>query len=105
MIIQMSGCFTVKSILTHGFILDAKGRKMSKSFGNVIAPNEVIEKYGLDVVRLWVACTDCTEDIVYSQDKMNKIKGYYDRFRNTIRYLLGCLEDKIDDCTGTGKND
>lgn len=93
----------VKSILTHGFILDAKGRKMSKSLGNVIAPNEVIEKYGLDVVRLWVACTDCTEDIVYSQDKMNKIKGYYDRFRNTIRYLLGCLEDKIDDCTGTGK--
>lgn len=82
-----------KNILTHGFILDGKGRKMSKSLGNVVPPNAVIKEYSVDVLRLWVALTDCTDDIKYSKQQISKSQLVFARFRNTIRYLLSCFHD------------
>lgn len=83
----------VKGILTHGFILDEKGRKMSKSLGNVVSPEEVFKSYDLDTVRLWVSMTDVTDDIKYSKKQMEHTVVVVKRLRNTLRYLLGCLHD------------
>lgn len=88
----------VKTILTHGFILDGKGRKMSKSLGNVVPPSQLLE-YGVDVTRLWVALADCTDDIRYSKIQMDKALIIYNRFRNTIRYLLASLHNYKHDST------
>ena len=79
--------------LTHGFILDGKGRKMSKSLGNVVAPDDVIKRLGADVLRLWVAAEDYRGDISVSDEILNQIGEAYRRIRNTARFLLGNLED------------
>ena len=81
------------SVLTHGFVVDAAGRKMSKSLGNVIAPQEVIEKYGAEVLRLWVAAEDYREDIRISDEILTRLSEAYRRIRNTFRYILGNLYD------------
>jgi isoleucyl-tRNA synthetase len=82
-----------KSVLTHGFVLDKDGRPMSKSMGNVIAPEEIISKYGAEILRLWVAATDYRDDIRLSQETLQRLTDAYRRIRNTARYLLGNLND------------
>ena len=80
-----------KQVLTHGFTVDDKGRKMSKSLGNVIAPQEVWDKMGADVLRLWIATNDYTGDIAVSQEIFKRSADAYRRIRNTIRFLLANL--------------
>jgi len=82
-----------KTVLTHGFIVDAGGRKMSKSVGNVIAPQEIIEKYGADILRLWVASSDYRTDIRISSKILDQLVEIYRRVRNTARFILGNLSD------------
>ncbi len=82
-----------ESVLTHGFILDEKGRKMSKSLGNVIAPEKVIKMYGADIIRLWVVSEDYTEDIKIGMNLLKSIADDYKKIRNTFRYFLGNLYD------------
>ena len=82
-----------RSVLTHGFIVDGEGRKMSKSLGNTVSPQEVIEKYGADILRLWVASTDYRNDIRISQTIIDNLVEMYRRIRNTYRYLLSNVFD------------
>ncbi|MBQ5728182.1 MAG: isoleucine--tRNA ligase, partial [Mailhella sp.] len=82
-----------KSVLTHGYVVDGNGRKMSKSIGNVVAPQEIIEKYGAELLRLWVASVDYREDVRYSEEIMKRLVDAYRRIRNTCRYLLGSIHD------------
>ncbi len=80
-----------KHVLTHGFVVDKDGRKMSKSLGNVIAPQEVFNSLGADVLRLWVAATDYKSEMSLSQEILQRTSESYRRIRNTARYLLGNL--------------
>ncbi len=82
-----------KTVLTHGFIVDAEGKKMSKSLGNVIAPQEIIKKYGADILRLWVASSDYQTDIRISNRILEQLVEIYRRIRNTARFILGNLYD------------
>ena len=82
-----------KAVLTHGFVVDAEGRKMSKSLGNVVAPSEVIDKYGAEILRLWVSATDYREDIRISENILKQLSDAYRRIRNTSRFMLGNLFD------------
>jgi len=82
-----------KSVLTHGFVLDGQGRKMSKSVGNVVAPEDVIKKFGADVLRLWVAAMDYQDDTRISQEILTRVAEAYRRIRNTCRYILGNIND------------
>ncbi len=81
-----------KSILTHGFVLDEAGRKMSKSLGNVTAPQEVSDKYGADILRLWVMNSDTTEDLRIGPEILKQQAELYRRIRNTLRWILGSLD-------------
>ncbi|MGQ9366959.1 isoleucine--tRNA ligase [Azospirillum sp. ST 5-10] len=81
------------AVLTHGFTLDEQGRKMSKSLGNVVAPQEVCDKFGADILRLWVVGTDYTEDQRIGPEIIKYQADLYRRLRNTLRYLLGALAD------------
>ncbi len=82
-----------REVLTHGFLVDGDGRKMSKSLGNFIAPNEVIEKFGAEVLRLWVSAEDYRDDIRISQEILQRQSEAYRRIRNTARFILGNLYD------------
>jgi isoleucyl-tRNA synthetase len=82
-----------KGVLTHGFVVDGDGRKMSKSLGNVIAPQEVMDKYGAEILRLWVAAEDYRDDVRLSPDILKQLADAYRRFRNTARFMLGNLFD------------
>jgi isoleucyl-tRNA synthetase len=82
-----------KSVLTHGFVLDEQGRKMSKSLGNVVDPNSVIREYGADVLRLWVASVDYTNDVRIGKNTLHQMAEIYKKVRNTIRFILGNLYD------------
>lgn len=82
-----------KNVLTHGYVLDDKGRKMSKSLGNVIDPQEIADEMGVEMLRLWVASSDVSEDIRIAKDRMSYQQDTYRRLRNTLRYLLGGLKD------------
>lgn len=82
-----------KTVLTHGFVVDGDGRKMSKSIGNVIAPKEIINKYGADVLRLWVASEDFRGDIRISDEILKRLAEAYRKIRNTFRFMLGNLKD------------
>jgi isoleucyl-tRNA synthetase len=81
------------SVLTHGFVVDGEGKKMSKSIGNTIEPQEVIEKYGAEILRLWVAAEDYTDDIRISEEILKRLVEAYRRIRNTGRFILGNLYD------------
>lgn len=81
-----------EQVLTHGFTLDEQGRKMSKSMGNVVAPQEVFEKLGADILRLWVVASDYTQDLRLGNEILKQMGDLYRRFRNTLRYLLGALD-------------
>src|SRR6266849_6581005 len=82
-----------KSVVTHGFFVDGEGRKMSKSVGNVITLDELLPKYGAEVLRLWVAAEDYTQDIRVSLEILDRLADAYRRMRNTFRFLLGNLGD------------
>ena len=87
------GIAPYRAVLTHGFVVDGSGRKMSKSMGNVIAPQEVINKHGAEVLRLWVSAEDYREDIRISEEILKRLSEAYRRIRNTFRYILGNLYD------------
>jgi isoleucyl-tRNA synthetase len=82
-----------KAALTHGFVVDGEGRKMSKSMGNVISPQEIIKDYGADILRLWAASSNYNEDVKISKDILLRLTEAYRKIRNTIRFLLGNLYD------------
>ena len=82
-----------RSVLTHGFVLDGQGRKMSKSIGNVVAPQEIIEKHGAEVLRLWVASENYQEDLRISDEILGRLVDAYRKIRNTCRFILGNLSD------------
>ncbi|GHC18960.1 isoleucine--tRNA ligase [Gemmobacter nanjingensis] len=81
-----------RGVLTHGFTLDEKGMKMSKSLGNTVAPQEVIDQYGADILRLWVALSDYTVDLRIGKEILKGVADSYRRLRNTMRYVLGNLD-------------
>jgi isoleucyl-tRNA synthetase len=85
-----------KAVLTHGFTVDDKGRKMSKSLKNVIAPQKVTDSLGADVLRLWVAATDYANEIAVSDEILKRMAESYRRMRNTVRFLLGNLDSGFD---------
>lgn len=82
-----------KTVLTHGYVLDDKGRKMSKSLGNTIDPVEMANEMGAEIMRLWVASSDVSEDIRIAKERLSYQQDTYRRLRNTLRYLLGGLQD------------
>ncbi|MGB1387648.1 MAG: isoleucine--tRNA ligase [Paracoccaceae bacterium] len=82
-----------RNVVTHGFTLDEKGNKMSKSLGNTIVPEEVIRQYGADILRLWVAQTDYTADQRIGPEILKGVADSYRRLRNTMRFILGSLND------------
>ena len=82
-----------KRILTHGFTMDGQGRKMSKSLGNTILPKDITEKYGADILRLWVSSVDYREDVRISENILQQMSDAYRRIRNTARFLMGNLND------------
>lgn len=87
------GSAPYKSVLSHGFVLDGKGNKMSKSLGNVVDPNQVANTYGADILRLWVASVDYQSDVRISDDIIKQITEQYRKIRNTLRFLHGNLSD------------
>ena len=93
-----------KSVLTYGFTVDDKGRKMSKSLGNVVAPDKVMSTLGADVLRLWVAATDYTSEMSVSDEILKRMSDSYRRIRNTARFLLGNLDgfDPANDAVALG---
>jgi isoleucyl-tRNA synthetase len=82
-----------KAVLTHGFVVDGEGRKMSKSLGNVISPQDIIKDYGADILRLWVASSDYNEDIRISRQILTRLSEAYRKIRNTARFILSNLYD------------
>jgi len=82
-----------RSVLTHGFVVDGQGKKMSKSVGNVIAPEEVIKRRGAEVLRLWVSAEDYRDDIKISDEILQRLTDAYRKIRNTVRYLLSNISD------------
>ena len=81
-----------KAVLTHGFVIDENGRKMSKSLGNVILPSEIIKKYGVDILRIWVANSNTNEDVKISFENLERQSENYRKIRNTIRFILGNMK-------------
>jgi isoleucyl-tRNA synthetase len=90
--IAMHGEAPYKQVLTHGFVVDADGKKMSKSMGNVISPQKVINSLGADVLRLWVAAADYRQEMTVSDEILKRVSDAYRRIRNTARFLLGNLD-------------
>ncbi len=88
-----SGKKPYDTVVTHGFVLDGKGQKMSKSLGNVITPEEIMKTYGADILRLWVASVDYSEDVRISKDILERNADAYRKIRNTLRFLLGALNE------------
>ena len=87
------GVAPYKEVLTHGFVIDEKGKKMSKSEGNVISPQDIIKEYGADILRLWVLSSDYKSEISLSKDILKQITEVYRKIRNTARYILGNISD------------
>lgn len=91
--LAMRGQAPYKQVITHGYVVDAAGKKMSKSIGNVIAPSEVVERYGADVLRLWAASALYQDDVHFSDEILKRNADAYRRLRNTARFLLSNLFD------------
>ncbi|OMC88878.1 isoleucine--tRNA ligase [Viridibacillus sp. FSL H7-0596] len=91
--VAIHGHAPYKGLLSHGFVLDGEGRKMSKSIGNIIAPIKVMNQYGGDILRLWVASVDYTADVRISMDIMKQVSEVYRKIRNTLRFLHGNVSD------------
>jgi len=90
---MMNGVPPYKGLLTHGFVVDGTGHKMSKSKGNVVAPQEVMDELGADILRLWVAATDYSGELSISKEILKRVVESYRRIRNTLRFLLANLAD------------
>ncbi|MDH4317789.1 MAG: class I tRNA ligase family protein, partial [Desulfobulbaceae bacterium] len=82
-----------KGVLTHGYVVDGKGKKMSKSIGNVVAPQEVIDKYGAEILRLWVSSEDYRDDVKVSDEILKHVSDGYRKMRNTFRFMLSNISD------------
>ncbi len=82
-----------RSVLTHGFVVDGQGRKMSKSLGNVVSPQDIMKNYGADILRLWVASSDYNDDIRISKEILERLVDAYRKIRNTVRFILSNLYD------------
>ena len=91
--VATTGKAPYKAVLTHGWVVDGEGRKMSKSLGNGILPQEIVEQYGADVLRLWVASSDYHAEIRIPKDILKQLSESYRKIRNTARYILGNLSD------------
>ena len=91
--VATTGQAPYNSVLTHGFVVDGEGRKMSKSVGNTVAPSDIIDVYGADVMRLWVSSADYQGDVRLSKDIVKQLSEVYRKIRNTFRFLLGNLDD------------
>ncbi|MBQ6796392.1 MAG: isoleucine--tRNA ligase [Clostridia bacterium] len=91
--VACSGEAPYRTVVTHGWVVDGNGEKMSKSLGNGMEPSEIIDKYGADILRLWVASSDYHSDIRISQDILKQLSESYRKIRNTARYILGNLSD------------
>jgi isoleucyl-tRNA synthetase len=89
----LDGAPPYRDVLTHGFVVDGEGKKMSKSLGNVITPAQVMKKYGADILRLWVASSDYNEDVRLSDEILARLADAYRKIRNTYKYLLSNLYD------------
>ena len=89
----INGKAPYKSVLTHGFTVDEKGEKMSKSKGNVVAPADVAKQYGVEILRLWVALSDYSTDLKISENILKQVSEQYRKIRNTIRFLLANVND------------
>jgi isoleucyl-tRNA synthetase len=87
------GSAPYKGVLTHGYVVDGQGKKMSKSVGNVVAPQEVIDKYGAEILRLWVASEDYRDDVKVSDEILRHVSDAYRKMRNTVRFMLSNLYD------------
>ncbi len=90
---MMNGCPPYKALLTHGFVVDGEGKKMSKSVGNVVAPRKVSDTLGADILRLWVASTDYSGELSISDEILKRVTEAYRRIRNTLRFLLANTSD------------
>lgn len=91
--VAVNGIRPFNNVLTHGFVMDEQGRKMSKSLGNVVDPEEIIKEYGADILRLWVASVDYSVDIKVGKNIFKQLSEIYRNFRNTSRFMLGNLFD------------
>lgn len=96
--VAAKGCAPYKTVITHGMIVDQTGAKMSKSKGNGIAPGDIIDKYGADILRLWVVSADYKTDMRISDDILKQLSEAYRKIRNTARYILGNISDFNPDC-------
>ncbi len=85
-----------ETILSHGFVVDGKGLKMSKSLGNIMAPEDILKKYGADILRIWVAASDYSEDLRIDNSILEQHAESYRKIRNTFRYVLGNINDKFE---------
>jgi len=103
--IAINGSAPYKEVLTHGFFVDAEGRKMSKSLGNTVAPARIFQQYGADVLRLWVAATDYRGEMTVSEEIFKRVADAYRRIRNTSRFMLANLRgfDPATDCVESGE--
>ncbi len=97
------GVAPYKTVVTHGWVVDGEGKKMSKSIGNTIIPDDVVNKYGADILRLWVASSDYHADIRISQDILKQLSEVYRKIRNTARFILGCISDFDPNCDSVGE--
>ena len=91
--VATTGVAPYKTVVTHGWVVDGEGKKMSKSIGNVIIPDDVVKQYGADILRLWVASSDYHADIRVSQDILKQLSEIYRKIRNTARFILGNIND------------
>lgn len=91
--VATSGTAPYKTVVTHGWVVDGEGKKMSKSLGNTIIPDDIVSKYGADILRLWVASSDYHADIRVSNDILKQLSEVYRKIRNTARFILGCISD------------
>lgn len=91
--VGVKGSAPYGTVLTHGFVVDGSGKKMSKSLGNVIAPQEIIKAFGAEILRIWVSAEDYRDDIRISKEILNRLTEAYRKIRNTCRFLLGNLHD------------
>ncbi len=91
--VAVTGQAPYKAVISHGFALDGKGKKMSKSLGNVVIPNDVMKQLGADILRLWVSSVDYQADVRVSDDILKQVSETYRKIRNTFRFMLGNLHD------------
>ena len=91
--LALRGRAPYKTVLTHGFVLDETGKAMSKSMGNVIPPEEIIKKFGSDILRLWVSSEDYRNDLRIGFDMINQMADSYRKIRNTFKFIIGNIAD------------